>query len=141
MALQMGATYFINPITQDPVQTLRKWKVSNVTRVLECVGLPETISTALEVAGKCARVVLFGLGDPEKPVLFNQYEAITKELDIQTSFLNPHTTARAIRLLDAGSLDTEAIISRELQPEELLTELEERTWSRLGKVIVKWKEF
>lgn len=139
-ALRLGATFFINPATSEPVQALKELHVSNVTKVLECVGLPATISTALNVAGKCARVVLFGLGDPEKPVPFNQYAAITKELDIRTSFLNPHTTARAIRLLAAGSLDADAIISHEMSPADLIPELADRIWSRQGKVIVKWKE-
>lgn len=140
-ALALGATAFINPTECDPKKAIAQLGIRNVDKVLECVGLPATINTALDVAGMGARVVLFGLGDPEKPVPFNQYAAITKELDIQTSFLNPHTTQRAIDLLSAGAIDTERIISKVVTPEEMVTELEERTYSRQGKVIVKWKEF
>lgn len=42
--------------------------------------------------GKNAKVLLFGLGDPEQKVEFNQFKAYTKELSIYTSYLNPHTT-------------------------------------------------
>ena len=91
-------------------------------------------------AGRCARVVLFGLGDPANPVPFNQYAAITKELDIRTSFLNPHTTDRAIRLLASGAIDADSVISKEMDAEGLLTELRDRTYSRQGKVMVKWRE-
>ena len=140
LAFRLGATQFINPTTEDPEQAIADAGIFNVDRVLECVGFGVTINTALAVAGRCARVVLFGLGDPNKPVAINQYAAITKELDIQTSFLNPHTTGRAIRLLASGALDVDAIISREMGPEELIGELSDRTWSRRGKVLVKWKE-
>lgn len=140
-AFQLGATAFINPRTSDPVAEIKKLNVGNVDKVLECVGLPVTVSTALEVAGKCARVVLFGLGDPEVPFTFNQYAAITKELDIRTSFLNPHTTARAIQLLARGAVDADALISKELDAQGLIQELHDRTYSRQGKVLVKWKEF
>lgn len=140
LAFRLGATHFINPTTEDPEQAIADAGIFNVDRVLECVGFGVTINTALAVAGRCARVVLFGLGDPNKPVAINQYAAITKELDIQTSFLNPHTTGRAIRLLASGALDVDAIISREMGPEELIGELSDRTWSRRGKVLVKWKE-
>ena len=101
---------------------------------------PATVATALQVAGRGARVVLFGLGDPEKPMTLDQYAVVTKELDLQASFLNPHTTERAINLLASGALDTDGIISKEMSAEELVQELRERTYSRLGKVLVKWKE-
>ncbi len=108
---------------------------------MECVGLNATINTALEIAGFGARVVLFGMADPEKPVPFNQYAAITKELDIQTSFLNPHTMGRAISLLAKGAVNAEELISKVMTPEEMVQELADRTWTRKGKPIVKWKEF
>jgi len=108
---------------------------------MECVGLPQTVTTALQVAGKCARVVLFGLGDPDRPVLFNYYAAMVKELDIKLSFLNPNTTDRAIRLLAGGAVDADTIISKVLTPEEMVREIEERFWSRQGKVLVKWRDF
>lgn len=140
LAFRLGATHFINPMTCDPAQAIAEAGIGNIDRVMECVGLNVTVNTALNVAGMCAKVVLFGLGDPNRPVAFNQYAAITKELDIQTSFLNPHTTARAIRLLASGALDVDALISKEMSPEELIPELSARTWSRQGKVLVKWKE-
>ena len=140
-ALALGATLFINPMTSDPVSAISEAGIANVDKVIECVGLPETVTTALEVAGKCARVVLFGLGDPNKPVLFNYYAAMVKELDIRLSFLNPHTTERAIRLLSSGAVNVDAIISKVLTPEEMLCEFQNRFWSRQGKVLVKWKDF
>lgn len=139
-AMMLGATHFINPAATDPAVEIARLGIRNVDKVMECVGLPVTVNTALRVAGRCARVVLFGLGDPATPVPFDQYAAITKELDIRTSFLNPHTTGRAIRLLASGAIDTDSIISAEVAAEDLLDELQNRTWSRLGKVMVKWRE-
>ncbi|WP_273079579.1 zinc-dependent alcohol dehydrogenase family protein [Selenomonas felix] len=139
-ALALGATHFINPRKEDPVAAIAARGIRNVGKVMECVGLPTTVNTALAVAGKGARVVLFGLGDPDQPVLVDTYTAVTKELDIQTSFLNPYTTARAIHLLAGGSIDVGAVISKEMGAEELVRELAERTYSRQGKVMVKWKD-
>lgn len=140
-AFQLGATRFINPLKTDPVAALAEMGVGNIRKVMECVGVPDTISTALNVAGKCARVVLFGLGDPEKPVAFDQYAAVLKELDIQCSFLNPHTISRAIHLLACGAIDVDVVISKEMSAEDLVQELKDRTYSRRGKVLVKWREF
>ena len=139
-AMALGATRFINPAKADPAEEIARLGIPNVDKVMECVGLPVTVNTALDVAGRCARVVLFGLGDPANPVPFNQYAAITKELDIRTSFLNPHTTDRAIRLLASGAIDADSVVSKEMDAESLLTELRDRTYSRQGKVMVKWRE-
>ncbi len=139
-AFALGATRFMNPLTSDPAAALAELGIWNVGKVMECVGLPATVATALQVAGRGARVVLFGLGDPEKPMMLDQYAVVTKELDLQASFLNPHTTERAISLLASGALDIDGIISKEMTAEELVQELRERRYSRLGKVLVKWKE-
>lgn len=139
-ALAMGATLFVNPSSQDPAKAIAEAGIKNVDKVMECVGLPVTVTTALQVAGKCARVVIFGVGDPEKPVCFNYYEAMLKELDIRMSFLNPCTTDRAVRLLAAGAVNAEEIISKVISPQEALGEFEEQTFIRKGKVLVKWKE-
>ena len=139
-ALKLGATHFINPRKEDPAAAIAARGIRNVGKVMECVGLPTTVNTALAVAGKGARVVLFGLGDPDKPELVDTYTAVTKELDIQTSFLNPYTMTRAIHLLAGGSIDVGAVISKEMGAEELVRELAERTYSRQGKVMVKWRD-
>lgn len=78
----------------------------------------------------------FGLGEPDQPVSFNQFEAYTKELSIYTSYLNPYTSERAVKLLESGLLDTKSIISAELSIEEVGDELSELVYSRKGKVMV-----
>lgn len=138
LAMRLGATDFINPLNENPAEVLAERGIT-VSKVMECVGLPSAVNTALEVAGKGARVVLFGMGDPERPVPINTYDAIVKELDIQSSFLNPYATQRAIDLLAAGAIDTEAVISKIMTAEEIPEELRERNWTRKGKVIVKWE--
>lgn len=104
--------------------------------MIECIGLKETMEQAIHIAGKNAKVLLFGLGDPKQPIQFNQFEAYTKELSIYTSYLNPQTTNRAVRMLESGLINTKDIISAELSLEEMGDELKNHTYSRQGKVMV-----
>ena len=108
-----------------------------VDKVMECGGIPATIETALDIAGRGATVVLFGVAAPEARVAFKPYEAFTKELVIKTSYINPGTTGRAIALLANGAIDTTLAISRQLELEELPEEMATRRYSRLGKVLVR----
>lgn len=109
----------------------------NIDYVIECIGLKSTMEQAIEIAGKNAKVLLFVWGIQEQKVEFNQFKAYTKELSIYTSYLNPHTTRRAISLLESGAIDTDKIISAELNLEEMGEELKTLKNSRKGKVMVR----
>ncbi len=131
LALKLGASV---AVTDQEIEILSKEK--NIDYVVECIGLKQTMEQAIRIAGKNGKVLLFGLGDPEEPISFNQFEAYTKELSIYTSYLNPHTSDRAVRLLESGRLDTKSIISAELSLEEIGDELNALNYSRKGKVMV-----
>lgn len=135
LAMKLGATLFLSP--KDDVNSILKERHLRVGKVMECVGLQATIESALQYAGPCATVVLFGLGNPNKPAAFNQYAAFQKELTIKTSFVNPHTTQRAVNLLAAHALDCDAIISKVMELDDVVEELQTQTYFRKGKVIVK----
>lgn len=134
-ARALGATAFIR---SDDEAALRAYaKEHNVDKVIECVGHASAQQSALSIAGYGATVVMFGVSDSEKTTPISFYEAFTKELTIKTSFINPHTTARAVRLLAAGQLNTEAVIYKELTMEEAVEEFRDPTLRRFGKLVVK----
>lgn len=135
-AMKLGATLFLNPKTDDLKRAIADAGIECVEKVIECGGLPVTAQIALDVAGRGATVVLFGVGTADAIVPLRQYEAFQKELTIKTSYINPYTTDRAISLLANGCIDIDAAIERVIRPEELPEELETRRYSRLGKVIV-----
>ena len=139
LAMKLGATMFLDPLDDIPA-LLREQGIYNINKVMECVGLKSTIESAFSYAGKCADIVLFGLGDSENPATFDQYAAFQKELTIHTSFVNPKTTARAIRLLNSKAIDCEAIISKEMELKDIVEELQTQHYFRKGKVIVKIRE-
>ncbi|MGM0111299.1 zinc-dependent alcohol dehydrogenase family protein [Enterococcus sp. DIV0187] len=131
LAIELGASL---AVTDQEIEAISQEK--NIDYVVECIGLKQTMEQAIKIAGKNGKVLLFGLGDPEEPISFNQFEAYTKELGIFTSFLNPHTSERAVKLLESGLIDTKKIISAELSLEEIGGELSALNYSRKGKVMV-----
>ncbi|GCF94965.1 alcohol dehydrogenase [Enterococcus florum] len=131
LALELGADL---AVTDQEIETIGQQE--NLDYVVECIGLTSTMEQAIAIAGKNSKVLLFGLGDPQQPIQFNQFEAYTKELSIYTSYLNPHTSARAVKLLESGQINTEKIISAELSLEAIGEELQQLTFSKKGKVMV-----
>ena len=131
LALELGATMAISDQEIEEVA-----KQENIDYVIECIGLKSTMEQAIRIAGKYAKVLLFGLGDPKQPISFNQFEAYTKELSIYTSFLNPLCSERAVHLLESGRINTKKIISAKLTLEEMGEELKTLRYARKGKVLV-----
>ena len=136
VALQMGATLFINPQTENAKQVIKESGIECVDKVLECVGLVSTAELALEVADPGATVVLFGVADNGAILPVDLYKAFTKELTIKTSYINPGTMIPAIDLLDKKAIQMDGFI-QEIAIEELPEELETRARSRKGKVVVR----
>lgn len=132
LAVKLGADTAV-----DDRKILELAKECNIDVVIECIGLKSTMEQAVKIAGKNAKVLLFGLGDPEQPIEINQFEAYTKELSIYTSYLNPQTTKRAVAVLESGAIDAQSIISAELELEEMRQELETQKYSKTGKVMVR----
>lgn len=131
LALKLGADVAVDD--QEIVTLATK---ENIDYVVECIGLKSTMEQAIQIAGKHAKVLLFGLGDPNQPITFNQFEAYTKELSIYTSYLNPLTTKRAIAMLESGTINTRDIISAQLSLEEMGEELKTLKNAKKGKVMV-----
>ena len=136
-ALRAGASLFLNPTVCDVAQAVADAGIECVEKVMECVGVPAAIETALSVAGKGATVVLFGVAAPEAEVSIHPYEMFQKELVIKTSYINPATTDRAIALLTSCQINADDAINMVIAPEDLPEELVTRKLSRAGKVIVK----
>ena len=81
-----------------------------VQTVIECVGRPSTIEQAIEIAGKKAVVMMFGLTKPEETIAVKPFQIFQKELVLKASYINPYTQKRALDLIDSGCLDVSSMI-------------------------------
>lgn len=135
LAKELGADVFICSKYEDKIaEYAAKY---NVDKVIECVGNSAAHLSALSIAGRGATVVMFGVADSATTTPISLYDAFIKELTIKTSYVNPYTTERAVRILASGMLDTSKIIHRELTMEEAAEEFMNPQLSRFGKLLVK----
>ena len=133
LAKKLGADYFF---ASNDTEAIEKYASEHVIdKVIECVGKSAAHETALNVAGRGATVVMFGVADSAGKTDVSFYDAFSKELTIKTSFVNPHTTERAVRLLASGRLDVDNIFSAELTMEEMVDEVLAPKHCRRGKVL------
>jgi 2-desacetyl-2-hydroxyethyl bacteriochlorophyllide A dehydrogenase len=135
VALKLGATLFINPQTENVKKVIKDSGIECVDKVLECVGIISTAELALDIADPGATVVLFGVADNGAMLPVDLYKAFTKELTIKTSYINPGTMIPAIDLLEKKAIKMEGFI-QEIEIEDLPLELETKSFTRKGKVVV-----
>lgn len=62
LAREVGATHTINPITQDLPAELARISPTGIKWALDAVGIPQTLSQAVENVGTSGTVVAVGLG-------------------------------------------------------------------------------
>lgn len=134
LAKELGADIFLSSKDMEAIEKYASERI--VDKVIECVGHSEVHETALKIAGRGATVVMFGVADSATQTPVSFYDAFSKELTIKTSYINPHTTDRAIRLLASGAINVEKTLAADITMEEAVEEFREPKYSRRGKVLV-----
>ena len=137
LAESVGAQLCINPFEEDVKAVLRKNGIERVTKVIECVGRPETMKQALELAGKKATVMFFGLTAPEETVDIKPFDIFKKELEIKASYINPYTQQKATELIDSRRIDVGTMVCEVAELERLPEILADSALRRKGKIIIR----
>ena len=136
LALKLGADVAIDPLKEDVKARLEEEGFFWINCVIECAGLPSTMSQAIDLAGPKATVMLFGLTSPEQEISVKPFQVFKKELVITASFINPYTQRRALSLIDSKKIDVSSMVY-EVAPLEKLSDILSKPELRaLGKYII-----
>lgn len=136
-AKEMGADICIDPLHDDTDNILWENGIKNIEKVIDCAGLTSTAEYAVKFAGKGANVMLFGLTGPDDEMKLKPFEVFKKELTIKGSFVNPSTFERAGRLLAAGAVKVENLITDIVPLSDIQSVFENRLYAKDGKVLIK----
>ncbi len=132
----MGADDCIDPLTEDVKAELEDAGMNWIQTVIECVGRPSTIEQAIEIAGKQAVVMMFGLIKPDETVAVKPFTVFQKELVLKASYINPYTQKRALDLIDSGRIDVSSMVYEVCGLEKLGKILADPKLRSLGKYII-----
>nr|WP_243282247.1 zinc-binding dehydrogenase [Hungatella hathewayi] len=133
---RMGADDCIDPLTEDVKAELEDAGMNWIQTVIECVGRPSTIEQAIEIAGKQAVVMMFGLIKPDETVAVKPFTVFQKELVLKASYINPYTQKRALDLIDSGRIDVSSMVYEVCGLEKLGKILADPKLRSLGKYII-----
>jgi len=136
LAKKLGATLTIDP-TKENVKKILTDNFENVNCVIECIGNVHTQADAVRFAGMGATVMLFGLSGEGNTFPLDANEVFKKELHITSSFINPYTFSRAVKVLESGRVDVRSIITTVLPLDEITEVFSNPELRRAGKAMIK----
>ncbi|HYQ86261.1 MAG TPA: zinc-dependent alcohol dehydrogenase family protein [Bacteroidota bacterium] len=101
IATELGADVVLNPLQDNPSTLLRDAAIQGGDVVIECVGKPQTMQLAIELARRGGTVEFFGVAPIGEKIPLEPNQVYYKELTIVGSYVNPNTFDRSIALLVA----------------------------------------
>jgi len=122
LALELGASHTVDPTATDPVLAVsgpQGFVPGGVDVVIECAGVAETFQQSIAMARHGGAVVVFGVMPKGVTVSLEPFDFLTRELRIESAWLNPYTHARAAELIATGELSLDALITRTISLSEV----------------------
>ncbi len=116
LALELGATHVVDASLDDGFAQIAP---EGVDVVIECAGVAATFVQSFEIARRGGTVVFFGVVPEGEMVAVSPFQLLTKELRLESAWLNPLTHPRAARLIAEGALSLDRLISRSVSIAEI----------------------
>ncbi|NLJ24541.1 MAG: zinc-dependent alcohol dehydrogenase family protein [Firmicutes bacterium] len=104
--------------------------------VIEAAGVRATVEQSIKVARRGASIVWFGVSPQGLQAAIEPHEVFRKELRISGSFINPHTHARAVKLVGTGVVRVEPLISHRFPLKDIEEALKVHASGGASKVMI-----
>ena len=117
LALELGATHAVDPVGGDAAFVAALPFGADV--VVECAGVPETFEQSLRLARRGGTVVVFGVVAQGETAIVLPFDLLTRELRLESAWLNPLTLPRAAELIASGALSLDCLVTRTIGLDEV----------------------
>ena len=135
-ARELGADLVFNPLEDSLTELLEQNNITNIDKIIECVGSTKTQSYALDFAGKGCEVMFFGLTEPDAELVLKPFDLFRNQISVFSSFINPYTFKPAVDLAVHGKVELKSIMDRIIPLGELSNVLADPGLRNKGKVLV-----
>lgn len=110
-AVRLGADLVIDPLADDLPGRVRTELPEGVDYIIDATGEPAAIQQALPLLAPGGTLLIFGVCPEGSAVTFDPNELYAKEAKIIASRMPPHKLDRAARLIEAGRIAVDEIVT------------------------------
>ncbi len=118
-AVDLGADVVLDPGKDNLYDAVFDSTQEGADIVMECAGTPNTAKQAFEFVRRGGTIEFFGVCPKGETIPVEPYDVFSNELTILGSYVNPHTFSRAIRMLEAGIIDTDKLLTGKYKLEDV----------------------
>lgn len=137
LAEKFGATRIVNSREESMIDVvLDETDGQGVDKVLEAVGVPETIQQTVEIVRAAGKICMVGIS--EVPVEFNFLRLVRKEIDIVTSDASCMSYEKEPLLIAKGILNVRDLISRVYEFDRILEAFERAKLKKDIKILIRF---
>jgi 2-desacetyl-2-hydroxyethyl bacteriochlorophyllide A dehydrogenase len=137
LARKFGAKRTINPQNENVFDAVMEETDGHYAdKVLEAVGVPETIQLSVEIVRTAGRIGIVGISDV--PVEFNFLRLVRKEIDIVTSDASCMSYEKEPLLIAEGILNVKDLISQVYDFDSILDAFERAKLKKDIKILIKF---
>ena len=104
IARDLAADVILDPGNENASEAIHDLTSVGADVVIECVGKPQTMQVAIDVARRGGTVEFFGVCPIGQSIAIEPNSVYFKELTIVGSYVNPHTFSRSITVLESGAV-------------------------------------
>ncbi len=119
LAKDLGADVVIDPDGEDLPARVRELSPEGIDFIVDATGNPQAIAQAIPLVKRYGTFMIFGVCPQDATVPVNPHDLYQAEAKIIASKMPPLTLGRAARLIEAGLIDYERIVSTALTLDEL----------------------
>jgi threonine dehydrogenase-like Zn-dependent dehydrogenase len=136
LALRLGAVRVVDPAAEEAVAAVREATDGlGADVVVDAVG--SQLETALSVVRKAGRIVLFGMNSHARSEVA-QVEITRSELNIIGAYVGLNQFPRAVRLLEADTIDFGSLVSHRVSLPQMPDAVEELRAGRAVKAVIEF---
>jgi len=114
LAAELGADVVIDPLSEDLPARVREVDPEGIDYIVDASGDPAAISQAIRLVKRHGTFMIFGVCPRDATVSINPHDLYQAEVRIIASKMPPLTLGRAARLIEAGRIDSERIVTTTL---------------------------
>lgn len=120
----VGATTTLDPASADAVETISSATGGGVDVSLEAVGIEPTFRAAIESTKRGGQITCVGISDDDVALTPNELVVVERSINGSNGYLSGPLAARefemAIRFLESGEFDPEAMITGRIGLEDIV---------------------
>lgn len=113
--------YSLSPFHENTLEAVRELTNLQADVIFEFVGSQDTVDSAIKMAGKGGKVVIFGLAPKDQRVTLNLQYLFQNELRIFNPYLNPFSFQPAVDLLLNKKIKVEKLVTKQIYLNDVTT--------------------